>query len=1290
VTITPIADDPNASVTVNGVAVEPGASSGPIAVAPGTTQIPIAVTSPDRSSTTHYAVNVLRPSAITATFRSISEVPVTFSAYDATGLTVDVGLGYAPPPGTNLMIVKNTGPSFITGRFSNLVQGQIVTLTFNNAVYRFVANYYGGSGNDLVLQWAQNRVFAWGNNLSGGVGAETSRGDVKSPVPVTSSGVLAGKTIMALAKGAAFSLALCADGTLAGWGSNYFRQFVNDQTTNHWAPVEIPRVGALSGKRVVAIAAGSTFCLALCEDGTLAGWGSGAGEPVEIGNSGALVGKTVTAIACGHSHSLALCADGTVVAWGTNTYGELGNGSQTSSNVPVKVDGTGVLAGKIVVAIAANHSSSLALCVDGTLAAWGANSGGQLGNNTTTASAIPVAVSRTGVLLAKTVSTIAAGSGHYLALCTDGTLVAWGSNYAGGLGNNSTMPSPIPVLVSRNGVLSGKAIAAIDAGSSHSLAVCTDGVAAAWGSNNKGQLGNNSTVNRSTPVTVSTSALASGEKFVALAPGPMADHSLALVASPFNNSRLAGLAFGESGPLPCFAPGTAEWAASVPHSTTSVTVVPTAVDPDATVRVNGIAVISGTASAAIPIAVGANLITMQVTSPDRTSTNDYVLTVVRGESIAATFTAASDIPVSFPAFDATGLTVDCALGFAPAIGTNLTVIRNTGPGLIGGRFSNLAQGQEIRMTYQNTSYRFVANYHGGTGNDLVLQWADNKLYAWGYNHLGQLGINSLTSSSVPVAVTTTEVLRGKTILAVATGRAHCLALCADGTLAAWGDNSSGQLGDGTTTSSLAPVAVHLSGVLAGRTVVAVSAGSSHSLALCADGTVAAWGSNGSGQLGNDSTTNSNVPVAVDTTGVLAGRRVVGITAGGSHSMAVCENGTVIGWGGNANGCLGIGYLSDTNVPMRVNTDGVLGSKMVLAVAAGWSHTFALGADGTMAAWGYDYYGQLGDNVTGISSSLPVSVNQTGVLAGKSFAAVAPGYLHSIALCTDGTLVAWGANSYGELGNNSSGYSSVAVLVDRTGVLAEKSVVAITADEYSNLGLCSDGTLVAWGRNEQGQLGNGSTTDSSVPAMVDLSGLPTSDRMVAVAIRSQHVLAIAASPPRPVVATLPATDLASLRATLNGTVIARDELTTVAFEYGPTSEYGTTIPATPSEISGTNLMAVAANLSGLNAETYHYRIVATDRNGTSYGDDVSFTPLTVEPPPDGSASASQLLHLTPLADGQMNLTLRAKPSRSYLIQRSTDRANWTALTTVTTDATGAAIFLDESPPKPAAYYRVEEP
>ncbi len=227
--------------------------------------------------------------------------------------------------------------------------------------------------------------------------------------------------------------------------------------------------------------------------------------------------------------------------------------------------------------------------------------------------------------------------------------------------------------------------------------------------------------------------------------------------------------------------------------------------------------------------------------------------------VEATFKKATDVPVTAASYTATGTSVNFTLSYAPVVGTELMVVKNTHVGSINDVFSNLPQGQTVILSYGGINYNFVANYYGGTGNDLVLDWKNNRLVAWGSNNDGELG-NYDGNSAVPVAVIATSAVSGKTVLAVSAGNSHSVALCSDGTVAAWGENEFGQLGNNSTTDSSVPVVVTLTGALSSKTVVTVSAGGNHSLALCSDGAVISWGDNQTGQLGNNSYEHSAVPV----------------------------------------------------------------------------------------------------------------------------------------------------------------------------------------------------------------------------------------------------------------------------------------------------------------------------------------------------------------------------------------------------------------------------------------------
>ncbi|NLT50021.1 MAG: T9SS type A sorting domain-containing protein [Ignavibacteria bacterium] len=379
---------------------------------------------------------------------------------------------------------------------------------------------------------------------------------------------------------------------------------------------------------------------------------------------------------------------------------------------------------------------------------------------------------------------------------------------------------------------------------------------------------------------------------------------------------------------------------------------------------------------------------------------------------------------------------------------------------------------------------------GAGGFHTIITKADGTVYTWGSNYYGQLGngtSGSGTNSNVPVAVDTSGVLSGKTITAVAAGIYRSIALASDGTVYTWGWNNSGQLGNGNNTASNVPIAVDISGVLSGKTIKAVASGEYHSIALASDGTVYTWGSNYYGQLGNGNNEDSNVPVAVDISGVLSGKTIKAIAAGGYHTIALDSDGTVYSWGINY-GQLGNGNNIDSNVPVAVDTSGVLSGKTITAVAAGYFHSIALDSDGIVYTWGDNDYGQLG-NGNNTDSNVPVAT----IISGKKIKAIAAGGYHSIALASDGTVYTLGSNYSGQLGNGNNIDSNVPVAVDTSGVLSGKTITAVTAGYYHSIILVSDGTVYTWGRNSEGELGNNENNENSnVPVAVyqdDMGPLP---------------------------------------------------------------------------------------------------------------------------------------------------------------------------------------------------------
>jgi alpha-tubulin suppressor-like RCC1 family protein len=304
---------------------------------------------------------------------------------------------------------------------------------------------------------------------------------------------------------------------------------------------------------------------------------------------------------------------------------------------------------------------------------------------------------------------------------------------------------------------------------------------------------------------------------------------------------------------------------------------------------------------------------------------------------------------------------------------------------------------------------------------------------------------------------------------IACGGWHSLAICSDSTVKGFGENATGQLGDGTMLDKNTPVTV--TGL---SSIIGVSAGGdqleAHSLALRKNGTVWAWGSNLYGGLGNGSTNNTTIPGQVL---LLSG--ITAISAGGWHSTALKNDGTVWTWGWNIDGQLGDGTFVDKAIASQV--PGLSG---VIKIAAGTYHVLALKNDGTVWAWGDNVSGQIGDG-TSTDRSSPVQV--TGL---TNVVSIASGRFFSLAVKNDGTVWTWGENLYGQLGNGTVVNSSVPVQV--SGLTGITSAVASTG-AFHCMAIKNDNTVWAWGRNTYGNLGDGSVTHRSTPVqMIGISSV----------------------------------------------------------------------------------------------------------------------------------------------------------------------------------------------------------
>jgi alpha-tubulin suppressor-like RCC1 family protein len=349
---------------------------------------------------------------------------------------------------------------------------------------------------------------------------------------------------------------------------------------------------------------------------------------------------------------------------------------------------------------------------------------------------------------------------------------------------------------------------------------------------------------------------------------------------------------------------------------------------------------------------------------------------------------------------------------------------------------------------------------------LIDQWVGDTLWTWGYNYFGGLGNNTTTQRNTPV----TTLSGGANWKQVAGGGSHTAAIKTDGTLWTWGYNLYGQLGDNTTTNRSTPVTTFVGGTNWKQ----VFSASNNTAAIKTDGTLWTWGRNSYGQLGDNTTTQRNTPV----TTFAGGFNWKQVANGYHHTAAIKTDGTLWTWGRNFGGNLGLGSSVTTGNKLTPVTTFAGGTNWK-QVTGGQHHTAAIKTDGTLWTWGRNTNGELGDN-TVTSQGAPV----TTFAGGTNWKQVACGYRCVAAIKTDGTLWTWGTNSYGQLGDNTSGTNKLTPVTTFAGGSNWKQVAS---GREHIAAIKTDGTLWTWGRNYYGNLGDNTSGTNRLTPVTTFAG-----------------------------------------------------------------------------------------------------------------------------------------------------------------------------------------------------------
>jgi alpha-tubulin suppressor-like RCC1 family protein len=607
---------------------------------------------------------------------------------------------------------------------------------------------------------------------------------------------------------------------------------------------------------------------------------------------------------------------------------------------------------------------------------------------------------------------ISAGNAYTVALKSDGSVVAWGYNSNGQLGDGTSGTNrltPVPV----SGLFSW--VSAIDAGGYHTVVLKNDGSVWTWGDNSNWQLGD---PKDATP----HSALVNLDAVAPIVstdngPGSYSGSVAVTLACSDDFSGCSGIWYTDNGDDPTTASTLYSGAISLTATTTLKFIaqdnagnqsaiggglynIYQASFPPLTVRVNGSGTIHSTSDKAasdINCSSGCSqsfdVGTVVKLAPTAASGSYFGnwsgCDSVTGNVCTVTMSTAKSVAANF---------VDFPVGKTIAIdaGTNYTIALKS-DGTVWEWGVTLGSGTS-KYPVQVSGLTGVISIAAASSHAVALK-SDGTVWTWGVNSSGQLGNNTLIGSNSPVQVKDGPTTELTGITAIGAGSVSTIALKIDGTVWTWGGNVYGQLGTGDT--SYRQYAVKVQGL---SNVIAITAGGTFSTALKADGSVLAWGHNASGQLGDGTTTERLTPDKVGLTDVIA------IDSGNNFTIALRSNGTVWGWGYNNVYQLGVGNIS-IPTPKQVNTP-----TNVTSIAAGVSHAMALRSDGTVWAWGANVAGQLGDN-TSTPRSDPVQVEFSA--PPPVIVDIAVGFEHSVALDADGKVWSWGSNTGGALGDGTT-------------------------------------------------------------------------------------------------------------------------------------------------------------------------------------------------------------------------------------------------------------------------------
>jgi uncharacterized repeat protein (TIGR02543 family) len=387
----------------------------------------------------------------------------------------------------------------------------------------------------------------------------------------------------------------------------------------------------------------------------------------------------------------------------------------------------------------------------------------------------------------------------------------------------------------------------------------------------------------------------------------------------------------------------------------------------------------------------------------------------------------------------------------------------------------------------------------GSDHSLLLT-SRGKVFAWGHNFYGQLGDGTRIDKVNPVDITAGfNLSSGELITQLSSGNEYSSAITSRGRLYIWGINNVNQLGDGTTINSNTPIDITSRFNLnLGETVIQVTLGYGQTVALTSRNRIFTWGNNDSGQLGDGTLTTKAIPTDITSRFNLSSNETFSsVSLGWKHSAVLTSSGRLFTWGSNFYGQLGDGTTTDRYTPTEINSVFNLNSgETITQISLGFNNSSALTSSGRLYTWGRNAFGQLGDS-TSVDRTLPTNINsQFNLNSGEIITQIILSPDHSSALTSKGRLFTWGQNMYGQLGNGkTSGRYTPTEITSHLNLVLEERVSQVSLGWQHSSALTSKGRLFTWGYNFNGQLGDGTTINRNIPIRLDNNTLYSNESIV---------------------------------------------------------------------------------------------------------------------------------------------------------------------------------------------------